>query len=69
MAKQDLRNYSEHELSLQVFNTESLYKARKAEKFLEMLAMLYYFTDEQLKVLVEDLEMDAKGYCWSYENC
>ena len=69
MAKQDLKNYSEHELSLQVLNTESLYKQRKASNFLEMLSTLYDFTDEQLEILVEDLVMDAKGYCWSYENC
>lgn len=57
--KQDLTQYSENELSLQVFNDEGLYNIRHRGYLFETLKSLFIFTDEQLKVLTQDLKDDA----------
>ena len=57
--KQDLREFSDQELSLWIFNDESLYNMRRY--FLnhpKMLSQYFIFTDAQLEVLIQDLTDD-----------
>jgi len=56
--KQDLREYSENELSLLVFNDEGLYKMRDRSCLVETLNDFFIFTDEQLEVLKQDIQDD-----------
>lgn len=59
--RQDLREYSDDELSLWVFNDEGLYSMRRY--FFnqpEMLKQYFIFTDEQLDVLMDDLKSDLE---------
>lgn len=56
MKKQDLREYSDAELSLMVFNDEGLYRMRHRRGLFEILDELFIYTDEQLETLKEDLE-------------
>ena len=59
MTKQDLTQYSDDELSLQVFNDESLYNLRRWPETLdEAINNLFTFTNEQYQVLQTDLEDD-----------
>ena len=58
MTKQDLTNYSDMELSLQVFNTEDLYHERHNDGFLDSLEERFNYTDKQLEVLKQDLNSD-----------
>lgn len=60
MNKKDLTKYSNDELSLQVFNTESLYWDRHKPLFLQDINELFVFTKEQLEVLKKDLFDDKK---------
>lgn len=60
--RQDLRDYSDNELSLWIFNDESLYLMRRY--FLnhpKMLDQYFIYTTEQLDVLMEDLKIDIEG--------
>lgn len=57
---QDITKRSEQELSLLVFNTESLYNARHTEGFLDILEHIYIFTEEQKLKLLEDLVEDRE---------
>tara|TARA_R110000850_G_scaffold276171_1_gene417606 strand:+ start:679 stop:864 length:186 start_codon:yes stop_codon:yes gene_type:complete len=55
----DLTNYSDQELSLNVFNDEYFYVERPDRKFL--LALIneeFYYTNEQMVVLMSDLADD-----------
>lgn len=54
----DLRQYSDQELSLLVFNDEGLYRMRKHKDFIDILRDYYLFTDDQLNVLKRDLADD-----------
>jgi hypothetical protein len=56
--KKDITMYSENELSLMVFNNESLYSDRNRSDFLEIIKDLFIYTDEQLQVLKDDLTDD-----------
>ena len=58
--KQDIRNQSDAELSLLVFNDETLYKLRRNRRALrETLRELYTFSAVQLAELYNDLDLDA----------
>lgn len=56
--KTDLTEYSDQELSLLVFNDESLYNERHKRGFLNLIEELYIYTDEQMDVLKIDLVAD-----------
>ena len=58
MKKIDLRECSEDELSLQVFNDEHLYYARHKSYLIELLHERFLFTDDQYAVLEQDLKDD-----------
>jgi len=58
---QDLTNYSDEELSLQVFNDEGLYNMRHDTLLHELLSEFFTFTYEQEQVLIQDLHDDLKG--------
>ena len=53
---EDLRAYSENELSLQVFNDEGLYNIRHTPALAEVIDTLFIYTDKQLSVLQADLQ-------------
>ena len=57
---QDLTNYSQHEMSLRVFNEEDIYQIRHDEDLLEILKGVFIWTDEQVKQLIVDLEEDQE---------
>lgn len=63
---EDLRDYSEQELSLRVFNTEELYRERTKPRgnFISLLRDYFIFTEEQLEVLINDLDKDAECDKW-----
>ena len=56
MAKQDLTEYSDRELSLMVYNDETLYKMRNRHGFIETLREIFIFSESQLDELNQDLE-------------
>jgi hypothetical protein len=56
MAKLDLTQYSENELSLLVYNDEWLYNRRRRNNLKDILDDLFVYTPEQLSVLTKDLE-------------
>ena len=56
--KEDITMYSENELSLLVFNDETLYRQRKSKTFISDLRDIFEFTGEQLLVLRQDLKDD-----------
>ncbi len=58
--KQDLREYSDNELSLLVFNDEDLYLERHRRGFLNVIDELFIYTDAQLEVLKQDLADDLE---------
>ena len=59
--KQDLTQYSDQELSLLVFNTESLYLYRRDFRLLKaLLDESFYYTMDQLEVLEQDILEDLK---------
>ena len=55
---EDLTQYTKEELSLRVFNEECLYLQRHHIGFIKILYEYYKFTQEQRKVLIEDLKAD-----------
>ena len=55
---QDITEYSDQELSLQVFNTEDLYNQRHSKDFMLLIDERFKYTPSQLQVLIEDLEDD-----------
>lgn len=57
--KQDLTQASENELSLMVFNDEGLYNIRHRGYLFDTLKELFIFTDDQLRVLTQDLKDEA----------
>lgn len=60
MDKQDLTEYSDAELSLNVFNDESLYNQRFCSDLKELLDEIFIYTEEQWEELQEDLESDLE---------
>lgn len=60
MDKQDLTQYSSAELSLNVFNDQSLYNQRHDRNLKELLDELFIYDDEQWEELQEDLEADLE---------
>ena len=57
---EDLTEYGEQELSLRVFNEESLYNDRHSLNFIDSLREIFVFDSEQLEELKTDLEDDLK---------
>ena len=56
---QDLTQYSDDELSLQVFNDEGLYSMRHdTGNLLEVLEEIFTYSFEQMEVLLTDLADD-----------
>lgn len=51
----DLTQYSEQELSLEVFNNEGLYSIRFSTYLMDTLREVFTFTQEQEEVLTQDL--------------
>ena len=60
MNKQDLREHSNSELSLLVFNDEGLYNDRHKPWFIDSLDDLFIFSSEQLKELKQDIQDDLE---------
>lgn len=58
--KQDLTVYSDQELSLVVFNDETLYNMRNRRSLFDLLNEFYLYTDEQLEVLKQDIQDDIE---------
>jgi len=57
--KTDIRMHSDNELSLIVFNDESLYINRRKRRFIEdYIEDHFIFTDDQLEILRNDLADD-----------
>lgn len=60
--KTDLRDYSDRELSLMVFNDEYLYQMRRDRKLLVMtLEEFFIYNDDQLTELINDLNEDEEA--------
>lgn len=64
MNKQDLREYSDSELSLNVFNDYACYKMMRRTRDLDtvrqFLEEIFLFTEDQWAELVEDIDADRK---------
>ncbi len=61
--RQDIRHYSDDELSLLVFNDEYYYVERHDRDYLKaLLDEQFVYTDDQYKVLIKDLELDNVHY-------
>jgi len=56
--REDITRYSDDDLSLRVFNDESLYYLRHDSDLISILEEYYIFTEEQLQVLSDDLDED-----------
>jgi len=56
--RQDIREYSDSELSMLVFNDEMLYKRRHSYHFMSLLEDIFLFTDGQKEELITDLAED-----------
>jgi len=57
MTKQDLREYSDNELSMMVYNDEYLYNRRRNSRhFKELLDSMFLYTESQLDTLIADLD-------------
>ena len=55
--KEDLKKYSENELSLLVFNTEYLYKlVNNKDVLLSKLDSKYIYSKKQLSILLKDID-------------
>lgn len=53
----NLKEYNERELSLQVFNTESLYNLKDNEPaLLSEINLRYIYSKKQLSILLKDIE-------------
>lgn len=57
---QDIRQFSDQELSLLVINDEGLYTMRHKPGFIDLLDELFIYTDEQKAELIQDLEDDKE---------
>ena len=56
---ENLKNYSENELSLRVFNDEYFYNERRNSPFLmALIKEQFIYTGRQLEVLLDDLKED-----------
>lgn len=63
MEKQNIREYSDQELSLWVMNDESLYNELYRGNFQNLVSILddlFLYTDEQLEVLETDFEAEME---------
>lgn len=58
---QDIRCYSDEELSLIVFNDNYWYNIRYLPNLIEVLKEEYTFNEEQEEVLINDLEEEMKN--------
>lgn len=58
MERIDLTEFSDQELSLQVFNDEALYSVRKEKWFLDFIKDRFFYTKMQLEILIGDLTDD-----------
>lgn len=58
--KQDIREYSDSELSLLVFNDEGLYSRRHDDDFIGLVTCMFTFRPEQLSELLNDLKSDLE---------
>jgi len=56
----DITMHSDNELSLLVFNDESLYLMRNRSGFLGLIKETFKFTPDQFQVLMDDLDADAE---------
>ena len=57
----NLKNYSDNELSLQVYNDELLYRLRKDIDFLmAFIDETFHYTEAQRKILIDDLNNEEK---------
>jgi len=57
MKMEDLKKYSENELSLLVFNTEYLYKLiNNKDVLLSKLDSKYIYSKKQLSILLKDID-------------
>lgn len=59
MTKQNLTEYGSGELSMMVFNDESLYLYRHSRNLWDVLDELFIYTQEQKEELEQDLIDDA----------
>jgi hypothetical protein len=58
--RQDLTQYSDSELSLHVFNDETLYRMCHRSGFDEVIDQLFIYTPEQWHELAQDLGDDLE---------
>ena len=57
----NLTQYTDNELSLMVFNDKYFYNERKNVEYLKaLISEEFIYTDEQMRVLDEDLEADRQ---------
>ncbi len=54
----NITDYNDDELSMLVFNDESLYNARHSSEIFQVLDTLYEYSDAQMRVLLVDLADD-----------
>ena len=59
--KESLYRFSDDELSLRVFNEESLYLRRHERGFIRELSSIFQYTNKQLAVLRVDLQDDKES--------
>lgn len=57
--KTDLREFSDLELSLLVFNDETLYQVRNDSKLYDLIDSKFLYTEQQLSVLKRDLRSEV----------
>lgn len=57
---QDIRHYTENELSLLVFNTYDLYIVRHSPVLFNLIDRQFKYNARQMQVLLLDLEIDYK---------
>lgn len=54
----NIKQYTDRELSLLVFNTQDLYSIRHSDILINRLRREYIFTNKQLLILLQDLKAD-----------
>lgn len=59
-SRQDIRQYSDRELSLIIFNTEHLYRAMHRPNFLAVIQDCFLYNDNQMVTLIADIEEDLE---------
>jgi len=57
---ENLKQYSEDELSLRVFNDETLYNMRFRDSILNILSNVFIFSEEQKENFIQALKEDKK---------